>query len=231
MFKPPELLYNSDQDQDTTEGYVLLMDELCPSPIPVPVSTLARLIKKKLKVIAYSSLLERSGKLEDDQESICPVCLDCIEGRDEVREPCNCSHVFHLKCLDSWVDQAHVTCPTCRSMLFPKKVGAAAMYLLAFQDSLTDEQVSWSSKTIYTYIYGATIPKFLSVCKIIIFFDLIYASWILLSFFLSLSDFQFFISSSTLNYCKAWVTCLFYTKVNYISSQMNWHNIPYQIWK
>jgi hypothetical protein len=116
-------------------------------------------------------------------------------------------------------------------MLFPKKVGAAAMYLLAFQDSLTDEQVSWSSKTIYTYIYGATIPKFLSICKIIIFFDLIYASWILLSFFLSLSDFQFFISSSTLNYCKAWVTCLFYTKVNYISSQMNWHNIPYQIWK
>ncbi|KAB5521832.1 hypothetical protein DKX38_026151 [Salix brachista] len=140
--RPPRLLYNSDQDQDSTEGYVLLIDELCSSPIPVPVSTLARLIKNKLQAIAYSSLLERTGKLEDDQDNVCPVCLDCIHGRDEVRKLCNCSHVFHLKCLDSWVDQAHVTCPTCRAMLFPEKMGGAAMYLLAFQDSLVDEQGS-----------------------------------------------------------------------------------------
>ncbi|KAJ6776592.1 RING ZINC FINGER PROTEIN-RELATED [Salix koriyanagi] len=140
--RPPRLLYTSDQDQDSTEGYVLLIDELCSSPIPVPVSTLARLIKNKLQAITYSSLLERTGKLEDDQENVCSVCLDCIHGRDEVRKLCNCSHVFHLKCLDSWVDQAHVTCPTCRSMLFPEKMGGAAMYLLAFQDSLVDEQGS-----------------------------------------------------------------------------------------
>ncbi|CAK7357476.1 unnamed protein product [Dovyalis caffra] len=143
MFKPPQQQpYSSDQDQETAEDYVLVMDELCPSPIPVPVSILTRLIKKKLPVITYSCFLERSGKLEDDKESMCLVCLDCLQGRDEVRELCNCSHVFHLNCLDSWVGHGQVTCPTCRSMLFPKKMGASAMSIFGYDDSAMDEQVN-----------------------------------------------------------------------------------------
>ncbi|KAG6756719.1 E3 ubiquitin-protein ligase ATL59-like [Populus alba x Populus x berolinensis] len=142
MSRPLRQPYNTDQDQHPTEDYVLVMGELSPSPIPVPVSVLTRLIKKKLPVMTFSSLLERLVKLEDDQESMCPVCLDCIQERDEVRELCNCSHVFHMKCLDSWVDQGQVTCPTCRSMLFPKKMEAAEMFIFAHDDSAMVEQVS-----------------------------------------------------------------------------------------
>lgn len=133
---------NSNQDRHPTEDYVLLMNELSPSPIPVPVSVLTKLIKKKLPLMRFSSLLESLGKLEDDRESLCAVCLDCIQGRDEVRELCNCSHVFHMNCLDSWVDQGQVTCPTCRSMLFPKKMEAAEMFMLARDDSAMAEQGS-----------------------------------------------------------------------------------------
>ncbi|RXH95863.1 hypothetical protein DVH24_008363 [Malus domestica] len=35
------------------------------------------------------------------------------------RKQCNCGHVFHWECLDSWVDQGQATCPLSRAMLFP----------------------------------------------------------------------------------------------------------------
>lgn len=71
----------------------------------------------------FHNILHRLGKDEDeDEECICPVCADSIKNRDEIRELCNCSHVFHKDCLDKWVDEGQVTCPLCRSMLFPENM-------------------------------------------------------------------------------------------------------------
>ncbi|WCJ26662.1 RING/U-box superfamily protein [Euphorbia peplus] len=110
------LLKNQQQEptsdyEDEGVSYVYLIDRRCPIPVPVSVDILIAIIKKKLVVKKFSS--------DGDEGCVCSVCLDCIENADEIRELCNCNHVFHKDCLDNWVDLGRITCPLCRSMLFP----------------------------------------------------------------------------------------------------------------
>ncbi|KAK4551100.1 hypothetical protein RGQ29_032539 [Quercus rubra] len=99
------------------------MDGLTPSLIAV--DSLMVLIKKRVPVIEYSVFVERHRALTDDEdvdmEMECSVCLNCVERSHEIRELCNCYHVFHKECLDRWVDEGQVTCPLCRTLLFQQR--------------------------------------------------------------------------------------------------------------
>jgi len=44
----------------------------------------------------------------------CSVCLEEVRGGEMVRSLPGCRHVFHVGCIDPWL-QSHVTCPLCRS--------------------------------------------------------------------------------------------------------------------
>ncbi|KAL2541063.1 RING-H2 finger protein ATL57 [Abeliophyllum distichum] len=44
----------------------------------------------------------------------CTICLSEFEDRDIVKIIPYCKHVFHPKCIDTWLS-LHVTCPLCRS--------------------------------------------------------------------------------------------------------------------
>ena len=115
LLNPPE---QADQTEDLASDYVLVMDGLSPSLIPV--HKLMMLIKKRVPVIECSNFLERYGVVHDeDVDMECSVCLNCVERSHEIRELCNCYHVFHRECLDRWVDEGQVTCPLCRTMMFP----------------------------------------------------------------------------------------------------------------
>uniref|UniRef100_A0A7N2KUM1 RING-type domain-containing protein n=1 Tax=Quercus lobata TaxID=97700 RepID=A0A7N2KUM1_QUELO len=97
------------ESEDPASGLVLvIMDGLSPSLIPV--QSLMVLIKKRVPVIEYSNFLERYGVMHDeDVDMECSVCLNCVERSHEIRELCNCYHVFHKECLDRWVDEGQVT--------------------------------------------------------------------------------------------------------------------------
>ncbi|KAI4364720.1 hypothetical protein MLD38_020775 [Melastoma candidum] len=58
----------------------------------------------------------RYHELEDPPES-CAVCLCEFEGGDEIRWLSGCRHVFHLPCLDRWLDCDQDTCPMCRTRI------------------------------------------------------------------------------------------------------------------
>ncbi|EXC32755.1 Putative RING-H2 finger protein ATL71 [Morus notabilis] len=45
----------------------------------------------------------------------CSVCLADYSESDVLRLLPNCGHVFHLKCVDSWL-RLHPTCPICRKL-------------------------------------------------------------------------------------------------------------------
>lgn len=119
----------SDQEsQNRSPNYILLMDAMCPSPIPVPVHAVTACIKKRLPVVEFGQILDqiiRNNDGDGDEEekelpkTVCPICLDCIERSHEIRHLSNCDHIFHRDCLDCWVDEGQLTCPLCRSMLFP----------------------------------------------------------------------------------------------------------------
>lgn len=44
----------------------------------------------------------------------CPICLSEFNERECVKLIPYCGHVFHPRCLDTWLD-SHVSCPLCRS--------------------------------------------------------------------------------------------------------------------
>ena len=45
----------------------------------------------------------------------CSVCLADYDESDVLRVLPDCGHVFHLKCVDSWL-RIHPTCPVCRKL-------------------------------------------------------------------------------------------------------------------
>ncbi|KAK3042044.1 hypothetical protein RJ639_001746 [Escallonia herrerae] len=83
----------------------------------LPSHVIAGTIKERLPAVEYSRVLERMGSEFCKKDGDCVVCLGCMKPSDEVRELCDCSHLFHRECLDAWIDQGQITCPLCRSKL------------------------------------------------------------------------------------------------------------------
>lgn len=118
-----------------------------------PRSTTPDSIKEQLPVMNFAEFTTRAGiirrknndndcdddKEEEEEAATCAVCLCSVQGHHEVRKLGNCNHVFHMGCLDSWVDLGQVTCPLCRSLLVPQegKDGKAG------KDSWVVERISY----------------------------------------------------------------------------------------
>uniref|UniRef100_J3MBM0 RING-type domain-containing protein n=1 Tax=Oryza brachyantha TaxID=4533 RepID=J3MBM0_ORYBR len=67
--------------------------------------------------------------------SECAVCLSEFVERERVRLLPNCSHAFHIDCIDTWL-LSNSTCPLCRAAL---GADAAALFDAAF-DAMADEE-------------------------------------------------------------------------------------------
>ncbi|KAL8101876.1 brassinosteroid-responsive RING protein 1-like [Apium graveolens] len=65
------------------------------------------LTRELMPVVKYSQIV-------DPPES-CAVCLYEFSDSEEIRRLTNCRHIFHRKCVDSWMDHEHRTCPLCRT--------------------------------------------------------------------------------------------------------------------
>lgn len=45
--------------------------------------------------------------------SECAICLSDYKPSDVIRLLQECGHLFHVKCIDTWLN-VHPTCPVCR---------------------------------------------------------------------------------------------------------------------
>ena len=52
----------------------------------------------------------------------CAICLGEFEEKEAVKKIPKCHHVFHLQCIDTWLEM-HVTCPVCRGAQFVHEKG------------------------------------------------------------------------------------------------------------
>jgi hypothetical protein len=51
---------------------------------------------------------------EPDEE--CIICYDKYTPDENVTKlDCNERHMFHSKCIESWISQGHNSCPVCRA--------------------------------------------------------------------------------------------------------------------
>lgn len=81
----------------------------------------ADMIRDNLPLVAFGNFAERFSESMGG-DLVCTVCLSEFQGEDEVRELCNCRHIFHKICLDMWLDHRQTSCPLCRSSLIPKTI-------------------------------------------------------------------------------------------------------------
>ncbi|KAI6677443.1 hypothetical protein NL676_038239 [Syzygium grande] len=70
--------------------------------------------------------LQKSGEVEDgDHEKTCSICLVDYEGEDLVSKLHRCGHMFHMDCIERWLERSQFTCPLCRKLVFDAKSSAA----------------------------------------------------------------------------------------------------------
>ncbi|RVX19203.1 RING-H2 finger protein ATL1 [Vitis vinifera] len=62
------------------------------------------------------TFLFRRGQSEEGSFHGCVVCLNEFQEHDMIRVLPNCSHAFHLDCIDIWL-QSNANCPLCRSSI------------------------------------------------------------------------------------------------------------------
>lgn len=138
--------YKSPPEEDDVDSsynpnsYILLLDGTCPSLVTVPIEVATAAVKLKVPILLYRDYLLLRRRNSGQLVKGCSICLESMELDEEVRELITCSHVFHRGCLDTWVNDGHVTCPLCRSMLLPPK-------LISFRSNCIKPFISGSDST------------------------------------------------------------------------------------
>lgn len=69
---------------------------------------------------SYPKLIYSEAKLQkkDSTATCCSICLADYKSSDTLRLLPDCSHLFHVKCVDPWL-RLHPTCPVCRKSPLP----------------------------------------------------------------------------------------------------------------
>lgn len=88
-------------------------------PAAAPPTGVDEKVLAAIPILAFS-VVKRGGI---DQEE-CVVCLGELADEDAVRLLPNCSHAFHVSCIDQWF-AAHTSCPLCRLPVLRQKTDPA----------------------------------------------------------------------------------------------------------
>ncbi|KAI3839043.1 hypothetical protein MKX03_028681 [Papaver bracteatum] len=113
-----------------------------------------------LPLFVYKSDLYKNG-LD------CVICLSCFEEDEMGRNLPKCSHVFHVECIDMWL-QSHSCCPICRALVGPDKA-TTVINSLSISSTPTeaagvqDEEAALSHQELSVVSTDANSPTELSI--------------------------------------------------------------------
>nr|XP_016509066.1 PREDICTED: RING-H2 finger protein ATL18-like [Nicotiana tabacum] len=97
-----------------------MLDFLMYYPYPRPVNEAAIYVPTccdlKLPASRFPDVQGRSS-IDGEVEESCSICLMEYEKENVVCELPSCKHVFHMECIERWVERGQFTCPLCRSLL------------------------------------------------------------------------------------------------------------------
>jgi E3 ubiquitin-protein ligase ATL41 len=75
---------------------------------------------KGLDPTVIASLPKFTHKPSDHSEAVeCSICLSTVGEEATVRVLPNCTHMFHVECVDVWLS-SNTTCPICRTAAEPR---------------------------------------------------------------------------------------------------------------
>ncbi|KAK1610399.1 hypothetical protein QYE76_034072 [Lolium multiflorum] len=72
----------------------------------------------RLPAFKYNRSVKHKVAGAGEEAATCSVCLGAFQHGESVRLLPACLHLFHVQCIDPWLD-AHSTCPICRSDTHP----------------------------------------------------------------------------------------------------------------
>ena len=73
----------------------------------------AQALPLSLSNINIISSVYKYSDITNNNIDTCSICQQLFNDIDIIRMPHSCEHLFHLKCIDTWLSQ-HNTCPSCR---------------------------------------------------------------------------------------------------------------------
>ena len=90
------------------------------------------MIDQAIEVVPYANTFLRkkahptteSDLVNNADNQGCIICLEPFkvnDGKDIVELDCSKKHVFHLNCMEKWVEKNN-TCPMCREVVEPKNI-------------------------------------------------------------------------------------------------------------
>ncbi|WJX91663.1 RING-type E3 ubiquitin transferase [Trifolium repens] len=88
-----------------------------------------------LPLFTYSSISRRSSAVT---AADCAVCLSKFRSNDLLRSLPLCCHAFHAECIDTWL-RSNLSCPLCRSSIFPSDSDLAKILRSTSSDSFRVE--------------------------------------------------------------------------------------------
>ncbi|CAN4126021.1 unnamed protein product [Withania somnifera] len=77
----------------------------------------------------------------DDNSRYCAVCLNDVIGGETCRKLPKCGHVFHMVCVDAWLE-CNWTCPLCRRQVtdqLPKRKGENESAISRAEDFIVEK--------------------------------------------------------------------------------------------
>lgn len=75
---------------------------------------------------------KNGGEEIDSDQEMCSICLMEFEKEDLVNKLLRCGHVFHMGCLEKWLDRCQFTCPLCRSSVLRLRSSPCKMWASPF---------------------------------------------------------------------------------------------------
>ncbi|KAF8074307.1 hypothetical protein N665_1115s0023 [Sinapis alba] len=108
-------------------------NEEAPNPNPAIGDGLDETLIKSIKVYKYR---KGDGFVES---SDCSVCLSEFQENERLRLLPECSHAFHVACIDTWL-KSHSNCPLCRAFIAGTVESVAASDQRISADSISNDQ-------------------------------------------------------------------------------------------
>lgn len=66
--------------------------------------------------VSMNTLNNATDIINLEEPTLCSICRDTITSNSVCRKIKNCNHVFHIICIDQWLERS-VNCPLCRSVV------------------------------------------------------------------------------------------------------------------
>lgn len=98
--------HDPDHDNNNNDDHVSITIRQCVGIKPY--------VLRSIPIIDFNSKDFKDDVLE------CVVCLSELADRDKARVLPSCDHLFHVECIDSWL-QSNSTCPICRKRVCLKQ--------------------------------------------------------------------------------------------------------------